>query len=53
MLVMKDRSTHDRQLLHASPLVAAFAKAMIEYDVFDVLVNVFTVLHGQCISTPI
>jgi hypothetical protein len=36
MLVMKDRSTHDRQLLHASPLVAAFARAMIEDNIPDV-----------------
>jgi hypothetical protein len=28
MLVIKDRRTHDRQLLQAKPLVAAFAKAM-------------------------
>jgi hypothetical protein len=34
MLVMKDRRTHDRQLLQARPLVAAFARAMSMYMMY-------------------
>jgi hypothetical protein len=51
MLVMKDRSTHDRQLLHASPLVAAFARAMIENIIPDV--SMYFLHNEQCISTSI